>query len=64
MDKYEFKNWIYENYNVPDDNCTMAPSMLDAILDYAEGMESEEQYEFLCEMLSSIPENILRNVSY
>ena len=38
MSKDEFRQWIYDNYNVPGDNCTLAPAMLDGILDYAEGI--------------------------
>lgn len=38
--------------------------MLDGILDYAEGMEPEEQYSFLCTMFPSLPESILRRVEY
>lgn len=38
MDKDEFRQWIYDNYNVPGNNCTLAPAMLDGILDYAENM--------------------------
>ena len=65
MDKDEFRQWIYENYNVPGDNCTLAPAMLDGILDYAENMEEgEEQYHFFCDMFSSLPESVLRRVSY
>ena len=36
MDKDEFRQWIYDNYNVPGNNCTLSPAMLDGILDYAE----------------------------
>ena len=57
MSKDEFRQWIYDNYNVPGDNCTLAPAMLDGILDYAEGMEPEEQYSFLCTMFPSLPEH-------
>ena len=64
MSKDEFRQWIYDNYNVPGDNCTLAPAMLDGILDYAEGMEPEEQYSFLCTMFPSLPESILRRVEY
>lgn len=64
MDKQQFRQWIYDNYNVPDNNCTMGPAMLDNILDYAEEMESEEQYRFLCTMLTSLPESVIRTVSY
>lgn len=54
MDKEQFRQWIYDNYNVPADNCTMAPSMLDAILDYAEGMGSYEQQSYLHTMFPQI----------
>lgn len=64
MDKDEFRQWIYDNYNVPGNNCTLAPAMLDGILDYAEGMDGEEQYHFLFEMFPSLPESVLRRVSY
>lgn len=64
MDKEEFRQWIYDNYHVPGNNCTLAPAMLDGILDYAEGMEEGEQYLFLCRMFPSLPEVIIRNVSY
>lgn len=64
MDKDEFRQWIYDNYNVPGNNCTLAPAMLDGILDYAENMEGEEQYHFLCEMFPSLPESVLCRVSY
>lgn len=64
MDKEEFRQWIYDNYHVPGDNCTLAPAMLDGILDYAENMIGEEQYNFLCDMFPSLPESIIRTVSY
>lgn len=64
MSKIEFRQWIYKNYNVPENNCTLAPSMLDAILDYAEGMEEMEQYIFLCRMLPDLPDSIIRTVCY
>ena len=64
MNKDEFRQWIYDNYNVPGDNCTLGPTMLDAILDYAEGMEENEQYRFLCRMLVEIPRRIIRKVRY
>lgn len=37
---------------------------LDGILDYAEGMEPEEQYNFLCAVLPSLPESVIRRVEY
>lgn len=42
MSKAEFRQWIYDNYNVPGNNCTLAPAMLDGILDYAEEMGEQE----------------------
>ena len=60
MRKTEFRQWIYDNYNVPGDNCTLAPAMLDSILDYAEGIGPEQ----LCAMFPSLPENVLRRVEY
>lgn len=64
MDKQQFRQWIYDNYNVPGNNCTLAPSMLDGILDYAEGMEPDEQYNFLCIVLPDLPESIIRRVEF
>lgn len=62
MDRDQFWQWIVENYNLPDDNCTLAPSMLASILDYAEELEGIEQYKFLCRMLSDIPRRIIKKV--
>lgn len=64
MNKEQFRQWICDNYHVPGDNCTLAPAMLDGILDYAESMEGEEQYHFLCDMFPSLPESVIRRVSY
>ena len=64
MSKDEFRQRIYDNYNVHGDNCTLAPAMLDSILDYAEGIGPEEQYIFLCAMFPSLPESVLRRVEY
>lgn len=64
MNKQEFKWWIYENFNVPENNCTLAPYMLDGILDYAEGMERTEQHKFLCRMFPSLPKSIIHKVRY
>lgn len=67
MSKDEFRQWIYDNYNVPGNNCTLAPSMLDGILDYAEEIAAAqgqaEQYEFLCRMFPSLPESVIRQLS-
>lgn len=64
MSKNEFRQWIYDNYNVPGNNCTLAPNMLDGILDYAEEMEAQERFEFFCCVFPSFPSTVLRSVSY
>lgn len=64
MNKEEFRQWIYDNYNVPGNNCTLAPDMLDGILDYAEEMGEQERFEFFCCVLPSLPSDILHSVSY
>lgn len=62
MNKKELKEWIYDNYNVPDDNNTLAPDMLDGILEYAEYLEDEERFRFLSYMFPDLPASILREV--
>lgn len=66
MDKDEFRQWIYDNYNVPANNCTLAPQMLNSILDYAEEITGREGltegHIFLSKMLPSLPKNIIRRV--
>ena len=64
MGKDDFKQYIVDNFNVPYSNYTLAPAMLDGILDFAEGMESAEQYNFFCKMFPSLPEQIIECVSY
>ncbi len=64
MDKADLRQWICDMYIVPDDNITLAPNMLDGILDYAEGMEPEERYHFFRTVLPDLPESIIRSVDY
>ena len=64
MNKEEFRQWIYDNYNVPGNNCTLAPAMLDGILDHAEAMEPEEQYNVFLAVCPSLPESVIRRVEY
>lgn len=64
MGKDEFRQWIYDNYNVPGDNCTMAPAMLDGILDYADGMDGEQRLDLFKAVFPSLPEDIIRRVDY
>lgn len=66
MNKQQFRARLSRDYNIPDDNCTLAPHLLDAILDYAEGMDSDAQYNFLCAMFqyTSVEERLLQRVEY
>lgn len=64
MSKEEFRAWIYENYNVPGNNCTLAPSMLDGILEWAEGMESGQRLCFFETVFPDLPDRVLRQVDY
>ena len=62
MDRNEFAQWIFKNYTI-DEN-PMARELLENVLEYAEGMKGEAQYEYLCRMIPQIPEAIIRKVSY
>ena len=62
MGKDDFRKWIYENYNVPGNNCTLAPAMLDGILDYADGMDGEQRFILFNTVFPSIPTDIIRRV--
>jgi len=64
MSKEEFREYLYKNYNVPGDNRTLAPDMLDGILDYAERLAGEEQYNFFCAMFPTLPESVIRRIDY
>lgn len=64
MGKDDFRKWIYENYNVPGNNCTLAPAMLDGILDYADGMDGEQRFILFNTVFPSIPTDIIRRVDY
>lgn len=62
MNSDQFAQWIYENYTIGDN--PMARELLENVLEYAEGMESEEQYDYLCRMIPQVPETVIRTVSY
>lgn len=62
MDNDQFAQWIYENYTIGDN--PMARELLENVLGYAEGMEPEEQYNYLCRMIPQVPEAVIRTVSY
>lgn len=64
MGKDDFRKWIYENCNVPGNNCTLAPAMLDGILDYADGMDGEQRFILFNTVFPSIPTDIIRRVDY
>ena len=62
MNSDHFAQWIYENYTIGDN--PMARELLENVLEYAEGMEPEEQYNYLCRMIPQVPEAVIRTVSY
>lgn len=62
MNSDQFAQWIYENYTIGDN--PMARELLENVLEYSEGMESEEQYDYLCRMIPQVPETVIRTVSY
>ena len=62
MDRDQFEQWIYEDYTIGENS--MARELLSNVLDYAEGMESAEQYDYLCRMIPQVSEAIIRTVSY
>lgn len=64
MDCRQFRQWIYDHYNVPADNCTLAPNMLDAILEWAGHLEREQQQSFLRQMLPDIETSVIKRVYY
>ena len=63
MNKYEFKKWILEEY--PSVFTThFAFELLDNLLEYAENMNENMQYKYLCRMIPQVPESIIRTVHY
>lgn len=62
MNSDQFAQWVYENYTIGDN--PMARELLENVLEYAEGMEPEEQYNYLCRMIPQVPEAVIRTVSY
>lgn len=61
MNKKEFKNFVIKYCNYKTD---IELKFLNNVLDYAEGMEEIEQYNFLCAILPNIPENDIKDVYY
>lgn len=62
MDNDKFEQWIYENYTIGEK--AMARELLKNVIEYAEGMEPGEQYNYLCRMIPQVPEAVIRTVSY
>ena len=54
IDVEALEEYIYDNYNVPGDNTTLAPHMLSAILEYATELHSADQLPFLERMLEGL----------
>ena len=63
MDQETFRQWIYDNYNVPGDNCTLAPSMLDGILEHAAAMTRDERLAFFKLVFPDLPDCILEQAA-
>ena len=62
MTKEEFAQWIYKNYTIGEN--AMARELLKNVLDEAEGMSPEEQYNFLCRVIPQVPECVIRCVEF
>lgn len=64
MTREEFKEWLYENYDVGSRCDSMGPDLVDNILAWAGRLSDKEMYDFLCFMFDDVPESILRRVTY
>lgn len=64
MNRNEFRQWIYENHNVPGNNCTLPPDMLEVILGYVRSLVSEARNHFFTTVFPSLPGDVLRQVAY
>jgi len=62
MDRKEFAQWIYQNYTINEN--PMAREMFENILEYADGMNKKEQYDYCRRMIPQIPESIIRQFVY
>lgn len=62
MNKNEFLQWIMDNYSVAKTHFDY--DLLVNVLDYAEGMEEIEQYNFLSKMIPQISDQIIKQVYY
>ena len=62
MTRTEFRAWISEHYNLPDDNCSLAPDLLENLLDWATNLRTLEQRDFLRKIFPMFPEEILAQV--
>lgn len=62
MNKTEFEQWIYEHYTIGEN--PMARELLENVLDEAEGMSENEQYNYLSRMIPQVPDSVIRKVCY
>lgn len=62
MNKDEFAQWIYKNYTIGDN--AMGRELLENVLNEADGMVENEQYEYLSRMIPQVPDSIIRKVQY
>lgn len=63
MNKKEFEQFMYYQFPTAFE-VSFAREMLQNILDYADGMEEIEQYNFLCDMIPQVAEIDVRKVFY
>lgn len=67
MTREEFEDYIYDEYDVPY-NSTLAPEMLDGILNYASEIYYKEDLEsahhFLSVVLPSIRRSVIEEVEF
>lgn len=61
MNKQELYNYMIEENIIKTQK---EKELVSNILDEAEHMEEIEQYNFLCRMITNVPERILRKVCY
>lgn len=66
MNKEEFYNYIVEDtmQGKETEGNRREREIINNVLDEAEGMEEMDQYNFLCRMITNIPERVIRRVCY
>lgn len=62
MNKAEFAQWIFENYTIGDN--AMGRELLENVLCEADGMDENEQYQYLSRVIPQVPDRVIRKVRY